>query len=121
MDIRFTADHEWLVIDGDTAKIGITDHAQALLGDLVFVELPSIGREVTKGSTVATVESVKAASDVYAPLTGTIVEVNSRAAEDPSVVNSDPMGAGWLFKIRVSEPSELSHLLSETDYQVLAQ
>jgi glycine cleavage system H protein len=121
MDIRYTADHEWLAIDGDTAKVGITDHAQALLGDLVFVELPSVGREVAKGSTVATVESVKAASEVYAPLTGTIVEVNAQAVDDPAVVNSDPMGTGWLFTIRFSAPSELSHLLSETDYRRLAQ
>ena len=121
MEIRFTADHEWLAIDGDTAQVGITDHAQSLLGDLVFVELPSVGREVAKGSTVATVESVKAASDVYAPLTGTIVEANSLVTHDPSVVNSDPMGAGWLFRIRFSDPSELSQLLTETDYQRLAQ
>ena len=121
MEILFTADHEWLAIDGDIAKVGITDHAQSLLGELVFVELPGIGREVVRGSTVATVESVKAASDVYAPLTGTIVEVNSRAAEDPALVNSDPLGAGWLFRIRFSEPSELSHLLSEADYRRLAQ
>ena len=116
MDVRFTADHEWLAIDGTTARVGITDHAQSLLGDLVFVELPSVGREVTRGSVVATVESVKAASDVYAPLTGMIVEVNSPVVEDPSVVNSDPMGAGWLFTIRFHEPSELSGLLTEAEY-----
>lgn len=121
MDIRFTADHEWLAIDGDTAKVGITDHAQSLLGDLVFVELPSVGRQVSRGSTVATVESVKAASEVYAPLTGTIVEVNSAAANDPSVVNSDPMGAGWLFRIRFQEPSELSALLTPGAYESLAR
>lgn len=121
MDIRFTADHEWLAIDGDTARVGITDHAQSLLGDLVFVELPSVGREVAKGATVATIESVKAASDVYAPLTGTIVEVNSAVTDNPSVVNSDPMGAGWLFKLRFQHSSELSELLNETDYQRLAQ
>jgi glycine cleavage system H protein len=121
MDTRFTADHEWLAIDGNTARVGITDHAQSLLGDLVFVELPSVGREVAKGSTVATVESVKAVSDVYAPLTGTIVEVNSAAVEDPSLVNSDPMGAGWLFSIRLQDPSELSDLLTEVDYQRLAK
>lgn len=121
MDIRFTADHEWLAIDGDTARVGITDHAQSLLGDLVFVELPGVGREVAKGATVAMIESVKAASDVYAPLTGTIVEVNSAVADNPSVVNSDPMGAGWLFKLRFHHSSELSELLNETDYQRLAQ
>jgi glycine cleavage system H protein len=121
MDIRFTADHEWLVIDGDTARVGITDHAQSLLGDLVFVELPSVGREVAKGATVAMIESVKAASDVYSPLTGTIVEVNTAVAGDPSLVNSDPMGAGWLFKIRFNGVDELSELLTEADYQRLAQ
>jgi glycine cleavage system H protein len=117
MDIRFTADHEWIAIDGDTARVGITDHAQSLLGDLVFVELPSVGREVERGSPVATVESVKAASEVYAPLTGTIIEVNSLGAGDPSLVNSDPMGAGWLFTIRFRAPSELINLLTEVDYQ----
>jgi glycine cleavage system H protein len=121
MDIRFTADHEWLAIDGDTARVGITDHAQSLLGDLVFLQLPSVGQEVAKGSTVATVESVKAASDVYAPLTGTIVEVNSAAAADPSVVNSDPLGAGWLFSIRFHESAELGDLLTESDYRRLAK
>lgn len=121
MDIRFTADHEWLAIDGDTARVGITDHAQSLLGDLVFIELPSIGREVERGSTVAMVESVKAASDVYAPLTGTIIEVNSLAVNDPSIVNSDPMGAGWLFRIRFQSVSELSNLLTADDYQRQAQ
>jgi glycine cleavage system H protein len=121
MDIRFSADHEWIAIDGDTARVGITDHAQSLLGDIVFVELPSVGREVARGVAVSTVESVKAASDVYAPLTGTIIEVNSLAVEDPSVVNSDPMGAGWLFSIRFREPSELINLLSEVDYQRLSK
>jgi glycine cleavage system H protein len=117
MDIRYTADHEWLAIDADTARVGITEHAQSLLGDLVFVELPNVGREVQKGSSVGTVESVKAASDVYAPLTGTIIEVNSLAAADPSIVNSDPMGAGWLFRIRFQHAAELSNLLTADDYQ----
>lgn len=121
MDIRYTTDHEWLAIDGNTARVGITDHAQSLLGDLVFVELPAVGREVARGSAVATVESVKAASEVYAPLTGTIVDVNFHAVEDPSVVNSDPMGAGWLFTMRFQESSQLSELLTETDYQSLAK
>ena len=121
MDIRFTADHEWVAIDGDTAKVGITDHAQSLLGDLVFLELPSIGRAVTRGATVATIESVKAASDVYAPLTGTIVAVNTAAAADPSIVKSDPQGTGWLFSIRFQDSAELSNLLTESDYQRLTQ
>ena len=116
MNIRFTADHEWLAIDGDTARVGITEHAQSLLGDLVFVQLHTIGGEVARGSAVATVESVKASSDVYAPLTGTIVEVNSATTADPSLVNSDPMGAGWLFSIRFREASELGELLTESDY-----
>jgi glycine cleavage system H protein len=121
MNIRFTPDHEWLAIDGNTARVGITDHAQSLLGDLVFVQLPSVGQEVAKGAVVATIESVKAASDVYAPLTGTIVEVNSAVVTDPSVVNSDPMGAGWLFSIRFRGSAELGDLLGEADYQRVAQ
>ncbi len=121
MDIRYTADHEWLAIDGNTARVGITDYAQSLLGDLVFVELPAVGREVPRGSVVGTVESVKAASEVYAPLTGTIIEVNSHAMEDPSMVNSDPMGAGWLFTIQFQESSQLSELLTEADYNRLAK
>lgn len=121
MDIRFTADHEWVAIDGSAARVGITNHAQSLLGDLVFVQLPSVGQEVAKGAVVATIESVKAASEVYAPLTGTIVEVNSAVVNDPSVVNSDAMGAGWLFGIRFSESAELGDLLSEADYQRVAQ
>ena len=119
MDNRFTADHEWLAIDGNIAKVGITDHAQSLLGDLVFVGMPNPGRAVTKGVTVASVESVKAASDVYAPLSGTIVEVNSAVADDPSLVNSDPMGVGWLFSIQYHDASEVDALLSEVDYQRL--
>lgn len=120
MDIRFTPDHEWVAIDGNAARVGITDHAQSLLGDLVFVQLPSVGQEVAKGAVVATIESVKAASDVYAPLTGTIFEVNSAAVADPSVVNSDPMGAGWLFSIRFREAAELGDLLGEADYRRVA-
>jgi glycine cleavage system H protein len=121
MEIRYTADHEWIAIEGDTATVGITDHAQSLLGDLVFVQLPDVGREVAKGSTVAIVESVKAASDVYAPLTGTIVAVNLPVVDDPSVLNSDPTGAGWLFRIRFSDASELSNLLSAAAYESLAK
>jgi glycine cleavage system H protein len=117
MDNRFTADHEWLAIDGNIAKVGITDHAQLLLGDLVFVGLPNPGSAVPKGATVSSVESVKAASDVYAPLSGTIVEVNSAVADNPSLVNSDPMGAGWLFTIQYHDASEVDALLSEEDYQ----
>jgi glycine cleavage system H protein len=117
MNIRYTADHEWIVIDDDIATVGITDHAQALLGDLVFVLLPQVGTEIEKGEEAAVVESVKAASDVFAPLSGTVVEVNTSVSEDPALVNSDPMGSGWLFKLSVSEPVEISSLLSQRAYE----
>jgi glycine cleavage system H protein len=121
MIIRYTADHEWIAINGEIATVGITEHAQSLLGDLVFVQLPHVGKEVALGSESGTVESVKAASDVFAPLSGTIVEVNSAVVEDPSLVNSDAMGSGWLFKLRYHDASELNALLSESDYRKLAQ
>jgi glycine cleavage system H protein len=121
MDIRFTTDHEWLAIGADTATVGITDHAQSLLGELVFVELPGVGQEVQRGTAVAVVESVKAASEVNAPLSGTIVEVNGRAVEDPSLVNSDPMSGGWLFKMRFRDSQELDSLLKEDDYKALVK
>jgi glycine cleavage system H protein len=117
MDIRYTEDHEWIAIEAEIATVGITDHAQELLGDLVFVELPAVGKEVQKGAAVAVVESVKSASDVYSPLTGAIVEVNKRVVDEPAIVNSDPAGNGWLFKIRMHDSTELDQLLSESDYK----
>ncbi|MGH6718148.1 MAG: glycine cleavage system protein GcvH [Alphaproteobacteria bacterium] len=116
-DRRFTRDHEWIELDGDTATIGITDHAQEQLGDVVFVELPEIGRQVTKGGEAAVVESVKAASEVYAPLAGTVVAVNDSLNREPGQVNADPFGAGWFLKLRLADPSGLDELMDEAAYR----
>ncbi|WP_377288898.1 glycine cleavage system protein GcvH [Rhizobium sp. SG2393] len=117
--LKFTPDHEWLQIDGDIATVGITTHAAAQLGDLVFVELPEAGASFGKGDSAATVESVKAASDVYSPVAGEIVAVNDAIVSDPSLVNSDPQGAAWFFKIKLADTSELDGLLDEAAYQEL--
>jgi len=103
-ELKFTKDHEWLRFEGDVAVIGITDHAQTALGDVVFVDLPEVGREVEAGEAIAVVESVKAASDVYAPITGRVVEVNAALTDDPAQVNAEPTGAGWFFKIEATAP-----------------
>lgn len=113
----FTDEHEWIEIDGDTAIVGITDYAQQQLGDIVFVEVPDTGTSVTKGGDAAVVESVKAASDVYAPVSGTVIEGNQNLSEDPALVNSDPEGAGWFFKLTLSDPSELEGLMDEAAYK----
>jgi glycine cleavage system H protein len=115
--LRFTADHEWLRIDGDVAVVGITQHAQEQLGDLVFVELPASGKSFEKGAPAAVVESVKAASDVYAPISGQIVETNESIVADPAIVNSDPLGNGWFFKLKITNPSEIDSLMDETSYK----
>lgn len=115
-DLRYTKDHEWLRMDGDTATVGISDHAQNALGDVVFVDLPEVGREVAAGEAVAVVESVKAASDVYAPIGGRIVEVNSALAEDPGLINRDPTGEGWFFRIEPRDPAETETLMDEAAY-----
>jgi glycine cleavage system H protein len=117
MTRKFTEEHEWLSIDGDVAIVGITDYAQSQLGDLVFVELPQVGRSVGKGEAVAVVESVKAASDVYAPLTGEIVAVNEAVVAEPALVNTDAENKAWLFKLRVSNRSELEGLMDEAAYR----
>lgn len=114
--LKFTEEHEWLRIDGDEATVGITEHAAGQLGDLVFVELPEEGRTVAKGDEIVTIESVKAASDIIAPLDGIITEVNSVIVENPGLVNEDPMEDGWFFKMTVSEPSELEGLMDEEAY-----
>ena len=101
-DTKFSKDHEWVRLEGGTATVGITDHAQNALGDVVFVDLPEIGREVAVGEAIAVVESVKAASDVYAPLTGRVVEVNSALVDNPALINSEPTGEGWFFRIELS-------------------
>ena len=115
--IRFTRDHEWVRLDGDLAVIGITDYAQSQLGDVVYVELPEVGRRVEKGKEAAVVESVKAASEVYAPVSGEVAEINDELAADPAKVNTDPMGEGWFLKLRLTDPNELDGLLDETAYQ----
>ena len=111
MTIYYTKDHEWLAVDGSTATVGITDYAQNALGDVVFAEVPAAGTVVAKGKEAAVVESVKAASDVYSPVSGTVIEANAALADDPALVNTDPEGAGWFFKLTLSDPAELDGLL----------
>lgn len=113
----FTNEHEWIDVDGDTATVGITDYAQGQLGDIVFVEVPEEGREVSKGGEAAVVESVKAASDVYAPVTGTVTEGNAALTDDPSLVNSDPENTGWFFKLTLADKGELDGLMDEAAYK----
>ena len=119
MTIYYTKDHEWLVVEGTTATVGITDYAQNALGDVVFAEVPAAGTVVAKGKEAAVVESVKAASDVYSPVSGTVVEANAALADDPALVNTDPEGAGWFFKLTLSDPSELDGLMDEAAYKAL--
>ena len=116
MNIKYTEDHEWLSIDGDIATVGITHHAQDALGDVVFVDLPEVGKSFSAKDIAGVVESVKAAADVYMPLTGEITEVNESLRADPALANSDPLGAGWFFKVKLSDPSELEGLMDETTY-----
>lgn len=116
MSRYFTEDHEWIDVDGDVGTVGISDYAQGALGDIVFVDVPEEGRELAKGDEAAVVESVKAASDVYAPVSGTVVEGNAQLADEPALVNSDPEGEGWFFKITLSDASELEALMDETAY-----
>src|ERR1039458_8262378 len=116
--LKFTQEHEWVRVEGDVATVGITEHAQKQLGDLVFVELPVAGKRFEKGAPAAVVESVKAASDVYAPVEGEVVEANPAIVDDPSLVNSDPMGAGWFFKLKLADPSEVGALMDEAAYKI---
>ena len=117
--MKFTEEHEWLLPEGDLVVVGITAHAATQLGDLVFVELPEVGTEVAKDDEVVVIESVKAASDILAPLDGEIVEVNEALEEDPTKVNEDPQGDGWIFKMKLSDPSEMDDLLDEDAYKAL--
>ena len=119
--LKFTDDHEWLDIDGDIATVGITAHATEQLGDLVFVELPEAGAVFVQGDTAATLESVKAASDVFAPLAGEIIESNDAIVDDPSIVNTDPTGAGWFIKIKLSDPAELDSLMDQAAYDEILE
>ncbi len=117
--IKFTKDHEWVRVEGDIGTVGLTDYAQEQLGDIVFVELPDVGRQLDKGGEAVVIESVKAAGELYAPAVGEVTEVNESLGDDPAQVNSDPMGGGWFFKMRIGALSELDELMDETAYQTL--
>jgi glycine cleavage system H protein len=116
-NFRYTKEHEWVMVDGDTATIGITDHAQSELGDIVYVDLPKAGTMAEKGKTLGSVESVKAVSDVYAPVSGEVIEVNQELAGGPELLNQDPHGAAWLVKIRLSTPDEIEQLMTAGEYR----
>ncbi|MCA0434537.1 MAG: glycine cleavage system protein GcvH [Proteobacteria bacterium] len=116
MSVKFTEEHEWITVSGDVATVGITIHAAEQLGDVVFVDLPAIGKKVAKGKEAAVVESVKAASEVYAPIDGEIVDVNKTIADEPALVNKDPEGTAWFMKIRIANPSQLEGLMDKAAY-----
>jgi len=115
-DLKYAKSHEWVRVNGDTALVGITDHAQHELTDVVFVELPEVGRKIKAGEACAVVESVKTASDIYSPLSGEIVEANKAVVDNPGLVNSEPYGGGWFFKVRLSSPTEVNALLGPEQY-----
>ena len=117
MSLYFTKEHEWIRVDGDLATVGISNHAQEALGDIVFAEVPDAGKTLSKGDDAAVVESVKAASDVYAPVGGEVVEGNAALADDPSLINREPEGEGWFFKMTIADASELEGLMDETAYR----
>ena len=117
--LKFTEDHEWLELQGDVVTVGITEYATEQLGDLVFVELPQVGTKLNKGDGAAVVESVKAASDIFAPLSGEIVEINQAIVDDPSIVNGDPLGAGWFFKMKLTNSKAMESLMDEAAYKTL--
>ena len=117
MSVYFTKDHEWVRVEGDTGIVGISDYAQGQLGDIVFVEVPEAGRQLDKGGDAAVVESVKAASDIYAPVGGEVIEGNAALADTPDLVNTDPEGEGWFFKLRIADPSELDGLMDADAYR----
>jgi glycine cleavage system H protein len=117
MNLYFTKDHEWIRVDGEVATIGISNHAQEALGDIVFAEVPEAGRSLSKGQEAAVVESVKAASDVYAPVSGEVTEGNPLVAEDPAIINREPESDGWMFKLKLANPSELDGMMDEAAYR----
>ena len=117
MSLYYTKEHEWIRVEGDTATVGVSKHAQEQLGDIVFVEVPEGGRRLSKGQEAAVVESVKAASDVYSPVSGEVTESNQAIVDDPSLVNSDPEGQGWFFKLKLDNPGELDGLMDEAAYR----
>ena len=121
MTVKYTEDHEWVKLEGDIATVGITVHAQDALGDVVFVELPAVGATLAQKETAGVVESVKAAADVYMPVAGEVIEVNEALRGDPSLANSDPLGAGWFFKVRLSDASQLDALMDETSYTTFSE
>jgi glycine cleavage system H protein len=116
-DLKYAKTHEWMRVEGLTATVGITDHAQHELTDIVFVELPDMGRQVKAGQACAVVESVKTASDIYAPASGEVTELNQSVVDDPALINTDPYGAGWLFKFKLADPEEANQLMSPADYR----
>ena len=116
MSLKYTEDHEWINVDGDIATVGITHHAQDALGDVVFVDLPEVGKTYAQKEVAGVVESVKAAADVYMPVSGEVVEVNEALRADPSLANTDPLATGWFFKVKLSDPSQLDALMDETHY-----
>lgn len=120
-DVKFTDDHEWVAIDGDIGTVGITDYAQGQLGDVVYVELPAVGAEFAKSEEAAVVESVKAASEIYAPVSGAIVEVNGALSDNPALVNDSAMTNGWFFKTRLNDPSELDEMMDEAAYAAFVE
>ncbi|CAA9508378.1 MAG: Glycine cleavage system H protein [uncultured Sphingomonas sp.] len=117
MSLYFTKEHEWIRVEGDTATVGISEHAQHALGDIVFAEAPEPGRQLNKGDEAAVVESVKAASDVYSPISGEVIEANQAIADEPALINTDPEGEGWFFKLRLTDRSELEGLMDEPSYR----
>lgn len=117
----FTEDHEWIEVEGDAGTVGITDYAQGQLGDITFVELPEVGATVSKGDSVSVVDSVKAASDVYTPVSGTVVDANTALADEPELVNTDAEKSGWLFRITLSDPAELGDLMDEAAYKIYVE
>jgi glycine cleavage system H protein len=117
--LKFTSDHEWILVENNSATVGVTQYAQEKLGDLVFVQLPKPGTVLQVGAAAAVVESVKAASDVYAPINGEVTEINQQVVDDPTLVNSDPAGKGWLFKLRIADRSQLDGLMDEPAYRAL--
>jgi glycine cleavage system H protein len=121
MSTRYTRDHEWIRLEGDTGTVGISDYAQEQLGDIVFVELPAIGKKLAKGAEAAVVESVKAASEIYAPVAGEVTAVNGALADQPGTVNTDPEGAGWFLKLKVANPADVEALMDIDAYQAFLQ
>ncbi len=119
--LKYTQEHEWIRIEGDVGTVGITPYAQEQLGDVVFVELPEVGRKAEAGKEIAVVESVKAASEIFAPVSGSVVDVNKALPDAPATVNSDPLGGGWFFKIKLSDPGQLSKLMDEAAYKTYVE